>query len=70
MFRIIAKASAPALGDIRQLGQGDVVILDEDATERPDWGRYLEAMNQAITNGAEVCQAANWPVRWATGVTQ
>lgn len=70
MFAVITKANAPALGDVRQMGQGQAVLIGEDATERPDWARYLDAIGSAITNGAEVHQAANMPVRYVLGASQ
>ncbi len=56
MFRLINKAAAPALGDVRTMGRGDVLIIVHDAPQRLDWPRYLDAIGQAITNGAEVRQ--------------
>jgi hypothetical protein len=52
------------------MGRGDVLVIGEDATQRADWARYLDAIGQAVTNGADVGQAANIPVRWALGVDQ
>lgn len=70
MFRVITKADAPALGDVRRMGQGDALIIGANATQRPDWPRYLEAMGPAITNGAEVLQAVNVPLRYVMGAGQ
>lgn len=56
MFAVIRKDVAPALGDVRELGRGDVVLIVNGATARPDWGRYVDAVGQAVTNGADVRQ--------------
>ncbi|CAD80130.1 gp5 [Streptomyces phage phiBT1] len=45
---------APALGDVRERLPGDTVYIKEGATERRDWGRYLDALSVAITRGASV----------------
>jgi hypothetical protein len=50
----ITGTSAPAMGDIRMMGQGDVIWLYPDVEDRKDWGRYLDAFAAAITRGAEV----------------
>ncbi|MFM9797401.1 hypothetical protein, partial [Streptomyces turgidiscabies] len=67
MIQVITKDQAPALGDVRTMGQGDALVLGEEATQRKDWGRYLDALGRAITNGAEVYQLANVPARWVLG---
>ncbi|MFF8473861.1 hypothetical protein [Streptomyces sp. NPDC015414] len=67
---LITKDAAPALGDVRAMGRGDVLALSDDATQRKDWGRYVDGIGQAITNGAEVTQAANWPQRYVPGIDQ
>lgn len=46
--------SAPALGDIRTMGQGDTVWLAEGVEDREDWGRYLDALATATTRGVDV----------------
>jgi hypothetical protein len=45
---------APALGDLRALDAGDTVYLKPGATDRRDWGRYLDALSVAVTRGASV----------------
>jgi hypothetical protein len=50
----LGRDSGPALGDIRALGPGDAVWLSAGVQQRPDWGRYLDALSGAITRGAEV----------------
>lgn len=54
MERRITGDGAPALGDIRTLGEGDTVWLSPGVDDRPDWGRYLDALAHAITRGTEV----------------
>ena len=50
----ITPDSAPALGTIRRLAGGDVVVIHPGATGRPDWGRYQEAIGAAVTRGSDV----------------
>ncbi|QAX94729.1 hypothetical protein HOV12_gp29 [Streptomyces phage Lilbooboo] len=50
----IGPESAPALGDVRALKSGDTVYLKPGAVERRDWGRYADALTQAIARGASV----------------
>lgn len=45
---------APAMGDIRALLPGDCVWLQRDADQRPDWGRYLDALASAISHGVDI----------------
>lgn len=54
MEKRIGKLAAPAIGDVRSMGEGDVIWLGADARERKDWGRYQEAMAQAISRGADI----------------
>ncbi|MFD8595407.1 hypothetical protein ACFV1L_10435 [Kitasatospora sp. NPDC059646] len=51
---IIRPDGAPALGTVRALGERDMVVIAPGATERADWGRFLEAIGVAITRGANV----------------
>lgn len=48
---------APALGDVRALGEGDTVWLTPESVQRDDWPRYADAMMVAVSRGADV--------RWA-----
>ncbi|MCX4572309.1 hypothetical protein OHB41_03730 [Streptomyces sp. NBC_01571] len=57
-FRTISKAGAPALGDVRQMGSGDTLVILPSATQRRDWGRYQDAIGQAVARGAEVHRTA------------
>ncbi|MDN3259585.1 hypothetical protein QWJ26_07105 [Streptomyces sp. CSDS2] len=50
---------APALGDIRGLGQGDTLWLEPEVWNRRDWGRYVDAVAHAVCRGADA--------RWARG---
>lgn len=45
---------APPLGDVRTLNAGDTVYLKPGANSRKDWGRYADALTNAITRGASV----------------
>lgn len=51
---IISATRAPAMGDIRALGKDSVILLRPSAKSRPDWGRYQDAIAQAIGRGASV----------------
>jgi hypothetical protein len=51
--------AAPALGDIRTMGEGDTLWLSPGVEGRKDWGRYLDAAAAATTRGADV--------RWVRG---
>lgn len=50
----ISGTAAPALGDLRALGDGDTIWVYADASGRADWARYAEAAMAAVTRGAEV----------------
>ncbi|MGP3940489.1 hypothetical protein [Streptomyces sp. 6N106] len=50
----IRQESAPALGDIRSLGEGSWIYIFPNAKERKDWGRYLDAIGHAVARGASV----------------
>jgi hypothetical protein len=50
----IGFGSALALGDVRQLGEGDIVFLHCSAIERPDYARYWDALGAAWARGAEI----------------
>lgn len=50
----IALESAPAIGDVRAAGKGTTLRLVHGVTKRRDYGRYADAIRQAIDNGAEV----------------
>ncbi|MFE7520560.1 MULTISPECIES: hypothetical protein [Streptomyces] len=50
----ISAERAPALGDVRQLGRGDVLRLLDGWQSRPDWIRYLAAAAHALGRGARV----------------
>lgn len=57
MDRRIGNLVAPALGDVRSMGEGDTVWLTPEAPQRKDWPRYTDALMVALTRGADV--------RWA-----
>jgi hypothetical protein len=50
----ISLESAPSLGDVRAAGEGATLVLVHGVTRRKDWGRYQDAIAQAIGRGAEV----------------
>lgn len=54
MIITITKTQAPALGDVRALGRGDVAYVDHDTNQRKDWGRIVEALAAAVSKGASV----------------
>jgi hypothetical protein len=45
---------APALGDVRSAGPGDLVYILPDATSRKDFPKYWEAAGTALARGAQV----------------
>ncbi|MCY0926256.1 hypothetical protein OTB20_08555 [Streptomyces sp. H27-H1] len=45
---------APALGDVRSAGPGDLIYIRRAATSRKDWPRYWEAAGVALARGAFV----------------
>lgn len=51
---VISLGSAPALGDVRQLREGDVIVVYADAARRQDIGRYWDALRVAWARGAEI----------------
>jgi len=52
--RRITYSDAPALGDVRTMGEGDVIWLHANVETRKDWSRYVDAIGAAISRGAEV----------------
>ncbi|GAA0660228.1 hypothetical protein GCM10010193_08950 [Kitasatospora atroaurantiaca] len=59
MIRTVERQSAPALGDLRAMGERDTVVIVPGAETRPDWARYAEAIGAAVGRGAEA--------RWSRG---
>jgi hypothetical protein len=53
-LHVIESAGAPALGDVRDCGPGDLIYIRPDATRRKDWPRYWEAAGVALARGAFV----------------
>jgi hypothetical protein len=51
---IVSADSAPALGDVRTLGEGSTIYLRPDVKSRKDWGRYQDAIAQAVGRGVDV----------------
>jgi hypothetical protein len=54
VLHVIESANAPALGDVRDCGPGDLIYIRPDATTRKDWPRYWEAAGVALARGAFV----------------
>lgn len=53
-FHVIDDASAPALGDVRDAGAGDLIYIRPAATSRRDFSKYWEAAGVALARGANV----------------
>ncbi len=53
MDKYIEDDTAPALGDVRQMGAGDTVWLAPGADRRSDWGRCMDAVAHAVRRGAD-----------------
>ncbi|MFB7012930.1 MULTISPECIES: hypothetical protein [unclassified Streptomyces] len=51
---VITATSAPALGDIRQAGAGDWVVVRRSAVGRKDFAKYWDAAGAAFRRGARV----------------
>ncbi|MFE6493380.1 hypothetical protein [Streptomyces sp. NPDC057748] len=50
----ITATSAPALGDVRQAGAGDWVVVRRFAVGRNDFAKYWESTGAALRRGARV----------------
>lgn len=57
-LRIVTEDQTPALGDIRLMRSGDVLVLHPGATDRMDWPRIWDAAGVAFTRGATILRAA------------
>ncbi|MFJ3248357.1 hypothetical protein [Streptomyces sp. NPDC086782] len=53
-LHVIEAVNAPALGDVRDAGDGDLIYIRPDATERKDFPRYWLAASVALARGAQV----------------
>ncbi|MEV5319126.1 hypothetical protein AB0K92_15975 [Streptomyces sp. NPDC052687] len=53
-LHVIDDANAPALGDIRAAGDGDLIYIRPAATTRKDFPKYWEAAGVALAKGAQV----------------
>ncbi|MFF1684471.1 MULTISPECIES: hypothetical protein [unclassified Streptomyces] len=51
---LVDAATAPALGDVRDAGAGDLVYIRHAATSRRDFPKYWEAAGVALSRGANV----------------
>lgn len=49
----ITESVAPALGDVRAMGEGDTLWLFQGAEKRKDWSRYTDAIGGAVSRGAD-----------------
>lgn len=54
MVRQVSRNTAPAMGDVRRMQTGDVLIVHADARKRADWSRFQDAIRHAVARGAEV----------------
>lgn len=54
---IISPDAAPALGDVRALGDGDSIFIAAGSRDRRDWPRYMDAIGVAVTRGARLITA-------------
>jgi hypothetical protein len=53
-LHVIDDANAPALGDVRDAGTGDLIYIRPAATSRRDFPKYWEAAGVALARGAQV----------------
>jgi hypothetical protein len=53
-YHVITLSAAPAIGDVRMMGEGHIIAIRADATARRDWSRYWEAIGVAFHNGAKL----------------
>ncbi|MFB7114074.1 hypothetical protein [Streptomyces sp. NPDC056291] len=53
-LHVIDDAMAPALGDVRAAGPGDLIYIRPAATSRKDFQRYWLAAGVAMARGAQV----------------
>jgi hypothetical protein len=53
-LHVIDDANAPALGDVRDAGPGDLIYIRPAATSRRDFPKYWEAVGIAFKRGAFV----------------
>lgn len=53
-LHVIDSATAPALGDVRAAGEGDLIYIRPDAKARKDFPKYWEAAGVAFARGALV----------------
>lgn len=58
---IIDATRTPPIGDVRALGDGDVIWLGVGWNKLPDAGRYRDAVSVALSRGANAIHIA-----WAT----
>ncbi|GAB7187122.1 hypothetical protein ATKI12_6953 [Kitasatospora sp. Ki12] len=54
---VISPDAAPALGDVRALGERDLIIIAVGSRARQDWPRYMDAIGVAVTRGARLINA-------------
>lgn len=53
-LHVIDAANAPALGDVRDAGPGDLIYVRAEAIGRRDFPKYWEAVGVALARGAFV----------------
>ncbi len=54
MTVVLSADRAPAPGDIRSLGAGDLVTLRRSVKDRADWQHIIPALLIALVRGASV----------------
>lgn len=58
MLKRLRATSLPASGDIRAMGEGDILEIDKDVRSLKEWPRYTDAIRHAVSKGASV----RWPL--------
>jgi len=54
MELIVRVGNAPAMGNVRTLGDGDTLWLERPIRESREWCRYVDAVRHAVNRGADV----------------
>lgn len=54
MIAVVSPEVQPALGDLRALGEGDIIVCRRSVRTLPVWPRYVEALASAVSKGADI----------------
>lgn len=54
MDQRVRVGNLPAMGNVRAMGEGDTLWLEPPIRESAEWCRYVDAVRQAVTRGADV----------------